>query len=238
MSVPDFTAHGADGEPLEGFREFQRGVVYTVHPRMFALQPGEDYRILACTRRKRPPGEPLLSYELFYRRVQSLLRDRVEEFRRDTASPLDVWTTAHGWFDLDIPGGVLGGAVIAQALRVADGEAPRGQDEPSAEQLRRPFGEQLAAADHRDALRWDEFYNEFDMQPADRSIVTLSYGEYVTACEGLDFEPIVRRAEQRATFLYGDCRVIRRAWQCLETGKPSRPLMAHVDVYFSDRAIS
>ena len=233
--MPDFSARGADGNLPNGFVEFQRGVIYTVHPRMFAaLEPGEEYRVLATTRRKRPDGEPLDSYEPFYRRVRSLLDRRVNELQRQTSAPLHTWIAAHGWFDLKIPGGVMGGAAVALGIRVANGDAPRSQDEPSAELLRTPFVEQLAEADQRDSWRWDEFYNEFDMQPADRSICNLSYGEYISTYDGLDFEPIVRRAEQRARFIADrSLSIVRRTWQCLETGKASRPLMAHVDIYFT-----
>jgi hypothetical protein len=121
-----------------------------------------------------------------------------------------------------------------------DGGAVCGRDEPSAEALRAPFVEQLRAA-HERGPGWDELYNEFDLLPSDRSIVSLSYGEYVSPSVVLDFEPIVRRAEQRARFQHDsledhdradEFRIIRRAWQCLETGKPSQPLLAHVDIFF------
>ncbi len=96
------------------------------------------------------------------------------------------------------------------------------------------------AAKHRNdtsaAPYVDEIYVDFDMSDpsgAGRDI-TLSYGEYVTACRDVGFEPFVHRAESRARF---HCQsltsvptadtqpfaIVRREWTCLSTNKQMDP---------------
>ncbi len=87
---------------------------------------------------------------------------------------------------------------------------------------------------------WDEFYNDFDMcssvdAPA---VLTVSYGEYVFAREGVDVDALTARALQRARSYFDltepgvDMTFVRREWACLETGKAARPFLAHVALYF------
>ena len=243
----DFSRPGEDGRLPGGFQEFRRGLIYTVRPRMLdAPVCGERYRILVSTKRRIPAGEPWESYAPCYRRAAALLGARVEELRATSAAPLNTFTVAEGWFRLETPEGPIASAAITvDVLSGQDVGAVCDRDEPSDEALRAPFVEQLEAGVYERGPGWDEWYNEFDLLPSDRSIVSLSYGEYVSPSAVLDFEPIVRRAEQRAHFQHesleehdraGAFRIIRRAWQCLETGKPSQPLLAHVDIYFGGRA--
>jgi hypothetical protein len=72
--------------------------------------------------------------------------------------------------------------------------------------------------------------------------VTVSYGEYVTDDESIDFGPIVSRAEALAMFCgtrlaSNDQRdgvrfhTWRREWECLETGKSRDARIATVHLF-------
>ena len=91
------------------------------------------------------------------------------------------------------------------------------------------------------ARHLDEIYIDFEDTDRARD-VTVSYGEYV-ACEGVDYGPIVERAERRARFCHqtlsvcdGEVKlpfdVLRREWACLSTGKAVDPAIATVHIYF------
>jgi hypothetical protein len=80
----------------------------------------------------------------------------------------------------------------------------------------------------------DEIYVDFDMSdPAGPSNdITLSYGEYVAACQGVHFEPFVERAEGRARFHCSQpFRIFRREWSCLSTNKQKDPHIVVVHLW-------
>jgi hypothetical protein len=239
----DFSKPGADGELPADFVEFQRGLICTVDPRVLGpLAPGEEYRVLASTRQMIPLAADVDSYGPFYRRAKKLLHTRCVETQAETDGSLHSRVVAHGWFGMDVSRGRLVGAVILAAIGISGDSTLPGQNEPTPVELRSPFVAQLPRSlDYRDWLRWDEFYNDFDLRTSEGSIMTVSYGEYVSQTDGLDYAPIVRRAEHRAKAYHqllhedGDRRdfaILRREWRCIETGKQPRPLMAHVDIYF------
>jgi hypothetical protein len=72
-----------------------------------------------------------------------------------------------------------------------------------------------------------------------RSGLIVSYGEYVPSQDTVDFDSFIARAEHRAR-LYVDAvkeqgeelRIVRREWNCLDTGKAAKPFLAHVDLSF------
>jgi hypothetical protein len=239
----DFTNPGADGALPDGFVEFQCGLIYSVDPRILSpLVRGQRYRIFASARQK-VAKKDVESYGPFYRRAKALLDVRLTELQGENGDPVRAWVESHGWFGMDIPGGQLVGAVIALGVMCGEGVTPpAGQRDPTADDLRSPFVEQLpkSVADQRE-WSWDEYYNDFDLTDGEGSILTLSYGEYISPSGGIDFAPMVRRAEHRARLYHESLagradgsvfRIIRREWRCIETGKAARPLMAHVDVYF------
>jgi hypothetical protein len=93
---------------------------------------------------------------------------------------------------------------------------PAGLPAPTEEELLKPGG--LAAAALPPVMMHPpfEFYNEFDTDGL-REPYTFSYGETLGGVEGLDFAPVVRRAEELAA-LYGAFReggsveFLRRQW--------------------------
>ena len=238
--------------------DFQRGLIYTVHPRILApLVPGEEYRILASTKIRLPKDAQLPSFEPLYRRARLLARRRAEELTcQDGSNAPRSWIASHGWFRMDLPDAALAGAVVVVGAAcgtvslggvspggvspggVSPGEvSPPGRDEPTREALCSPHTSEMAGL--RDA-EWDEFYNDFDMRSSvdEASRMTVSYGEYVFAREGLDVDALMARALRRAQWYFGltepnvDMTLARQEWACLDTGKTAKPLLAHVTMYF------
>lgn len=238
--MPDFTQPGSDGVPIDGANEFQRGLIYTVDPRVVRpLASHTDYRIVASTRFWIPKGVEFSGYEQLYRRARRLIdRRRSELLCADSGTNLHTWIVSHGWFRMEIATGALAGAVVTLGATCSSEDAPRGQDEPTPESLTKPYVEQLGA---KGATSFDEFYNDFDMrtdrtQPSD---LTVSYGEYVPSRDGLDYKALVGRAEDRARAYvevvadHGEeLTVSHRDWTCLDTGKPSKPLLGFVSLLF------
>ncbi len=109
------------------------------------------------------------------------------------------------------------------------GRRPEGNDAPERSELTAPGGALSALLSSQNvAPRFDEAYIDFDFNdPSTRSAdITLSYGEYMSPTQGLDFEPFVKRAENLASF---HCRlpegqphltkafleIVRREWFCI-----------------------
>jgi hypothetical protein len=218
--------------------DFQRGLIYTVHPRILApLVPGEEYRILASTKIRLPKDAPLPSYEPLYRRARLLVRRRADELTcQKTPDVPRIWVASHGWFRMDIPDVALAGAVVVCGAACGDASPP-GREEPSREALCSPHTSEFAGL--RD-VEWDEFYNDFDMRTSvdDASRLTVSYGEYVSTREGIDVDGLRARGLRRAVWYFGltepnvDITLSRQEWACLDTGRTAKPLLAHVTMYF------
>ena len=226
--------------------EYQRGVIYTVDPRILVpLTAGEEYRIVASTRFLIPKDVTFTDFEPLYRRARGLVERRRGELTcAGPENSVHAWIASHGWFQMDIGKGSLVGGVVTLGVACASSsvDVPRGQNEPTREALQSPYVEQLGAAGGSGKLWYDEFYNDFDMRKdrSEASALTVSYGEYVPSRDGFDMDSVVARAETRARFYLEavgaadeQLRIARRDWNCLDTGKSSKPFLAHVDLMFS-----
>jgi hypothetical protein len=245
----DFGAPGYDGAVPTRDDEFQRGLIYTVHPRMLApLKTGMTFRIMVSTRCRVARHETIPSYAPFYQRAKSLLDARLAELACDAESTRPhSWIVSHGWFRMDMDNSALVGAAVTGGVMcpMPGVEPPSGQRVPTEDDLRVPLMTPFAEmAKHPDAwaTAWDEFYNEFDFRVSDTGrLVTVSYGEYATAEGTLDFEPIVKRAEHRAR-CYWACLartnpeqpfvIAGREWTRIDTGKVTTPSLVNVTTYF------
>jgi len=236
----DFSAPGSDGTLPPGHDEFQHGLIYTVHPRLLApLQPGRDYRITASTRKK--ISDPIASFAPLYRRATSLVRARAEELTCEPHATRHTWIASHAWFRMDLPRLAMAGAVVTLGVTCGLRKVLAvGKPEPTADELACPSIAQLKPDDYAPPSQgWDELYNEFDVRDqraADGSIVTFSYGEYVTACDGIDYRDYVERAERRARRCYEPLSstpvtTVHRDWTCIATSKASNVCLVHVNVY-------
>jgi hypothetical protein len=227
--------------------EFQRGLIYTVDPRILVpLASGEEYRIVASTRFLIGPNETFTAFESLYRRARRLIERRRQELT--SASPeshVHTWIASHGWFRMEIGKGALVGAVVTLGAACAPpaADVPRGQDEPTHDALQSPYVAQLGGAGGPDKAWYDEFYNDFDMRQdrSQASVLTVSYGEYVPSPDDVDVDGVIARAEDRARSYLEvvgaadeQLRIAKRDWNCLETGKSAKPFLAYVDLLFSD----
>lgn len=69
--------------------------------------------------------------------------------------------------------------------------------------------------------------------------MTISYGEYVSSPDEVDFDAAIVRAEHRAR-MYIDLvkddgeqlEIAQREWRCLDTGKSAKPFLTHVNLVF------
>jgi hypothetical protein len=137
---------------------------------------------------------------------------------------------------MDISDASLAGAVVVLGA-ACERTSPPGHEEPTADALCSPNTSDMAGL--RDGT-WDEFYNDFDMRssPDEPSVLTVSYGEYVSACEGIDGDALTSRALRRARSYFDltepnvEMTLVRQEWACLDTGKASRPFLAHVTLQF------
>lgn len=222
--------------------DFQRGLIYTVHPRILAaLVPGEEYRILVSTRIRLAAHAPLPSYEPLYRRARLIARRRAEELTcQGVSGRPHTWIASHGWFRMNLSdSAALAGAVVLLGA-ACGGAAPPGKEEPAADTLCSPNTSEMPDVWSTRDGTWDEFYNDFDMRRSvdEPAVLTVSYGEYVTACEGIDVDALTARALHRAKSYVDltepgvDMTFVRREWACTETGKTARPLLAHVTLFF------
>ena len=226
--------------------DLQRGLIYTVDPRLLVpLASGEEYRIVASTRFLIAQDETFTQFGSLYRRARRLIEcRRVELTCASPESRVHTWVASHGWFRMPVGKGALVGAVVTLGVACAPptADVPCGQDEPTAEALRSPYVAQLGGTGGTDKPWYDEFYNDFDMrrERSQRSVLTVSYGEYVPSKEHLDVTSVVARAEDRARSYLEvvgvaneQLQVTRRDWNCLDTGKSAKPFLAHVDLLFS-----
>lgn len=238
---------GTDGALPAGTKEFERGLIYTVDPRILApLVSDAEYRIVASTRFLRPKDETFTAYEALYRRARGLIERRRKELT--CASPeaeLQTWIVSHGWFRMEVRDSALVGAVVTLGARCAPSgtQSPGGQETPTPEALTSPYLEQLGRPDRDGRTLWfDEFYNDFDVRRdrASSSVLTISYGEYVSSPDAVDFDSAIVRAEHLAR-LYIDLvadegeslEIAQREWRCLDTGKFAKPFLTHVNLVFS-----
>lgn len=207
------------------------------------LLPGREYRIMAIVRRKIARGAEFTAYGDLYRRATAIADARIGGLIHPGF--LRSWILCHGWRRIDI--GAANDLLIVfvargVVCRQENVECPHGEAAPTVEELRSPGGatmEQLASPDAA-TRRADEIYNEFDHRDASSAhsdMVMFSYGEYVPSCEGLDYGPVVERAERLAKFHHGllngprpksdSLHIVRREWMCA-----THPDLAVVHVHF------
>jgi hypothetical protein len=146
---------------------------------------------------------------------------------------------------MELPRFAMAGAVVTLGVTCGPGNngPAAGKSEPTADELARPSIAQLRPDDYEPPSQgWDELYNEFDVrdeQAVEGSIVTFSYGEYVTGCDGVDYRDYIERAEHRARRCYEPLSnrfsspptVVRRDWTCIATSKASNVCLVHVNIY-------
>jgi hypothetical protein len=225
-SVPDFLQQGSDGSLPDGFAVWRRGVTYTVRPEILVpLHRGQEFRINATVRWKVEKDREFTGYAELYDICAGILRARGTALTSsDEGEPLHTWTQWHAWWC----GSIADKYPAAGDANVACASITIGLAYPNSGQ---PGPEGLKALDPADLLkpnpaesippqRADEMHIVFDFNNPSTagSEITLSYGEYVSPDQEINFEPFVQRAERLAEF-YGrrffqeaSTEIVKREW--------------------------
>jgi hypothetical protein len=216
---------GGDGVLPADFTDWRFGVTYTVRPELLLpLVSDREYRITVAVRRRTG------SFGDLYWRASAIAGARVALLNRPD---LHTWIVSHGWRSIDIGFSTLLIAFLTIGLVCPnEGDAEHeGERPPAPEELMAPGGATLRMLQQAAPQRVDEIYIDFDHRDsfsAISDIATCSYGEYVATCEGIDFEPLVERAESLATFYSaGVLKIVRREWHCISDSN-----LAVVCIYF------
>lgn len=213
--------------------QWRRGLVYTRRSdQAVALDPGREYQVTVSFKRRRRPGERNHGYSDVYHRVRTIAETRISQLNcTEPGIARRVRIICQGWRPLGETEGITTAFVGVGLLYCAraDDSAP-GEPEPLEEDLKRPGGTPLDALSRLVPKRADEIYNEFDFTDASTASaepLIVSYGESVSQCEGIDFQPFIRRAQQFADFYKGLVRklaaspsseplqMVRRRWYCI-----------------------
>ena len=219
-------------------------MVYTAKPEIpCPLVIGQEYRITAAFKQKVRTGEEFSGYGEIYQRINVLANARISQLTRpNEGAPLHTWVLWHGWRCLGDTRAIATAFMTIGLIRPKEGdEKPKGESAPTAEALMAPGGATLEMLAKLAPQRSDEFYNEFDFTDPSSPCadpVMLSYGESVPACEPMNFEPFVQRAERLAEFYYDFLRVQTRSrvdpfnvsgreWYCV-----TNPNLVAVHVHF------
>jgi hypothetical protein len=251
VTADGFSHAGADGELPPDFQEWQRGLTYTVRPELLWPIPStRETRVNVTCRFVASRSAPPPSFADLYERATTIMDARIGQVRcADTTTVARAWILAQAWFVNELGDRSVYSASITSGVCCL-GETslvPAGELRPDPAALLAPGGgtPEAFAAKHvndRGARRLEEIYIDFEHAGAARDI-TVSYGEYVAACDAIDYAPIVERAEMRARFHYQTLsvpdgvaklpfRVLRREWTCLATGKTADSSIATVYIYF------
>jgi hypothetical protein len=215
-----------------------------------AIPAQREVRLNVTTRHVAPASASAPAFVELYERARTILDARIDALRcDDVTATARSWVVAQAWFVNQFGARSLYSASITSAVSFLDEGAPSsvGEPRPDAAALLVPSGGTVEAfaAKHLDesgSRRLDEINIDFEHAEPARDI-TVSYGEYVETCEGLDYAPIVERAEMRARFHYQTLRacdgvsvspfdILRREWSCLSTGKAVDPTIATVHLFF------
>jgi hypothetical protein len=244
VSKLDFSKPGDDRGVLPGdFIPWRWGVTYTVHPEMFLhVKCGQEYRFVASVLRKGAEGESP-GYADLYTRAAAIANARAASLRcSDFGAFLNRRILAQGWFthansNLQRAFITIGGMYLRRLDAPLEGEPP-----PSAKDLlaggTTPDNYALSTEERKKRIY--EVYSEADLRDVPGSngnIFTMSYGEYVPSCSGVDYSGLLVRAEQLARFhfsigmgrsqsTYSDMPIVRREWFCA-----SNPDIAVVHLY-------
>ncbi len=199
---------------------------------------------MTCVRRRTTTAGEFTAYGGLYQRARGIAHARISELtRNDQRVALHTWTLYHGWRSIDVGSHRFLFAFLTMGLiSPANGESmPQGEIAPAPEELMTPGGATTEFLQQAAAQRVDEIYVDFDhgvLPGGTAGVVMFSYGESVAACEDIDYEPFLSRAEKRARFHYdlpesrhasqkAPFQVIRREWWCV-----TNPNLVAVHIYF------
>ena len=242
--MADFSQPGSDPALPLAANEWRRGLVYTANSELpCPLRRGQQYRISIAFKQKTGTSQQFRGYGDMYQRITAIAQARISQLTCPCQQgPLHTWIECHGWRHLDDTHEIATAFTTMGLICPKLGDTnPEGEDAPAAEALLVPGGATDEMLARFAPQRSNEIYNEFDFTDTSApSIgpVILSYGEPVPACEGTNFQPFVRRAEEFARFYHGvlqhragprtdPFKIMRREWYCV-----TDPNLVTVHVHF------
>src|SRR5262245_20307669 len=201
----DFTKPGSTGELPDNFTPWKWAVSYTVRPEVLRpLVCGEEYRIGASVSCNRPDDRLFRGYADLYERATRIVRSRAAQLKcSNECSSLHTRILAHTWFRHGATNLVRAAVTLGVTCLRGKHEVARSENYPTVEALAVPGGmtrEQLAELGVNN--RFDEVYSDGDVRTESdpNGIFTFSYGEYVKSVEGINFGPLIKRAEDLTAF--------------------------------------
>ena len=239
QAAPDFRQPGVEGDLPRGVPEWRdglgeltaHGLIYTASDVQNVVPCGDRYRIFATFKRKvskeqsaEPSAEASGSgaagagYADLYRRVARLVQFRASEMSCAHGEPLQSRTVGYCWTSIPASAHHFPMAAMVTELACSRSAFVPREPEPSASALLQPGGTPQEEFSRICSSPAGEVYNEYDVRDERSSSFepfTFSYGERVESCSGLDYAPLVERAEHRA----------QRHYRFLEelSGSPLRP---------------
>jgi hypothetical protein len=168
---------------------------------------GHEYRITVAFKQRIEVGKEFADYARLYWRVNRLAKIRLTELKCRNGESLHTWIASQGWGSLGAPYNFATAFVTLGLIGVKPSTAkPYGEPTPTPESLMSPRGAILRAAEPGGhSPHADEIYNEFDLTEPSTSETTpvmVSYGERISGCQNLNFEPFVNKAEEFANAYY------------------------------------
>jgi len=240
FSPPDLSQPGSDGALPEGFKEWQWGVVYTVHGEMRApLVRGREYSTMAMARRRIAKDQPFTAYAELYQRAAAIVAARAAGWAR-SGSDLRTWIAGQSWGSFGEALPFAYASIGIGLLLPHEGQAvPTGLNAPSPVELLEPAVPPAPVSPPQPG----EVYNDFDFRDPAQPLSTIclfSYGEMVASHRGLAFDPFLARAEELAKrhrdlinpeSAEEPLSIVRREWMWATS-----PDVAVVHVYFHTAA--
>jgi hypothetical protein len=230
QSAPAFSKPGNDGVLPADFSPWRLGITYTVHPELLSpIKCGREYRFAVSVLRRvgnaYAPG-----YADLYDRATAIGNARAARLQcTDPDVNLHSRIITHGWFTHGNTNMVRAFVTIGGVYLKAGIAAPQGLPVPSAADLAMPGGmtpENYTLPPIEGDPRICEIYSEADVRDPGvpvTDVFTVSYGEYVPSCNGVDYRPLIERAEELSPFHFSmqtkpcdksGLKVLRREWFC------------------------
>ena len=156
--------------------------------------------------RRADDGQKFNGYAGLYERATKIANGRAARLKDSGEDKiLHKRILTQGWFRHDGTNLVRAFLTIGITFLDEQGPKPRGLSAPTPEDLTAPGGmtpESYTVDNAQAHKHFHEGYSEFGVRDSSNpaGIFMVSYGEYVKACNEINYEPFVKRAERLANF--------------------------------------
>lgn len=231
MSKPDYSNPGNDGGVLpDNFIPWRWVLSYTVHPELLApAKLGQERRFLVSVLRKVTNAEDP-RYADLYERAITVVKSRASRVQCPVPDAvLHTRIVTHGWFTHPKVNLARAFVTLGAVYLTRDEAGPQGLTPPMPADLAKQGGmtpDNSALPPEQVKQHVYESYtfgDHGDTATPETKIFTVSYGEYVPTCNGMDYGSFVERAEALAQFHFSMLKqlpasttlpIVRREWFC------------------------